>query len=256
MWSAWLALACAAVGCGRVRFDARQDAGAACAPVGHDEDGDGIDDACDVCPHLANPDQADRDGDGVGDLCDPHPDDAIDHIALFDPFTAAQPEWTFQGTFTFSGDAIAIQAVGSAWDAALPQATTSDAYTIGGHVTSVGTDTQQVSLQIAPSSATPTSYYCELYEDSSGDALQLTYTYDGASFTHEGSVPVPMLAGSEFAMTYSQEQGVLACDAGVAGSPGTTAGTIPTGITANLVFIQAIDVDLDLDYFIQIHSDL
>ena len=109
-----------------------------------------------------------------------------------------------------------------------------------------GTDTQQVSLQIAPSSATPTSYYCELYEDSSGDALQLTYTYDGASFTHEGSVPVPMLAGSEFAMTYSQEQGVLACDAGVAGSPGDHRRHHPhRDHLANLVFIQAIDVDLE-----------
>lgn len=29
----------------------------------HDEDGDAIDDACDVCPQLADPAQADSDGD-------------------------------------------------------------------------------------------------------------------------------------------------------------------------------------------------
>ena len=47
-------------GCGRVAFgDLPEDAGGdgapdalPCVPVGHDEDRDLIDDACDVCPHL------------------------------------------------------------------------------------------------------------------------------------------------------------------------------------------------------------
>jgi Thrombospondin type 3 repeat len=40
------------------------------APVVVDSDGDGVSDAADNCPAVANPDQADRDGDGVGDACD------------------------------------------------------------------------------------------------------------------------------------------------------------------------------------------
>lgn len=41
-----------------------------CAPEVVDGDGDGVADAADNCPTVANPDQADADGDGTGDACD------------------------------------------------------------------------------------------------------------------------------------------------------------------------------------------
>jgi hypothetical protein len=40
-------------------------------PLTPDTDGDGIPDASDNCPTVANPTQADKDGDGIGDACDP-----------------------------------------------------------------------------------------------------------------------------------------------------------------------------------------
>ncbi len=43
--------------------------GDACETTG-DRDGDGVPDATDDCPGVADPAQADRDGDGVGDACD------------------------------------------------------------------------------------------------------------------------------------------------------------------------------------------
>ncbi len=55
----------------------------------HDEDGDGVPDACDVCPGIVNRDQDDNgDGDGVGDACDPDTT-RPDRIALFASFADA-----------------------------------------------------------------------------------------------------------------------------------------------------------------------
>jgi hypothetical protein len=58
----WRFMLVTAAGCGRLAFDApasapdavAADARVCVTPVGHDEDLDGVDDACDVCPHLVD----------------------------------------------------------------------------------------------------------------------------------------------------------------------------------------------------------
>jgi len=72
----------------------------------HDEDMDGVTDACDDCPGIVDADQTDSDGDGVGDACDPSP--ATEHLAFFESFAEAMPSsnWTVvKGLWAFPADA-------------------------------------------------------------------------------------------------------------------------------------------------------
>jgi len=84
-------------------------------PGQHDEDADGAGDVCDSCPQLAAA-QADTDGDGIGNNCDPHPDTGGDVLVRFEGFGAGgefPAGWTAvpagsEGQWTIGGDALAV----------------------------------------------------------------------------------------------------------------------------------------------------
>ncbi len=85
-----------------------------CTPVGHDEDGDGVDDACDNCPTWQNTGQADGDGDGLGDACEwPGEPSRLSQITAWESWASGPPApagWTLPGDFTVQTDYVEAQA--------------------------------------------------------------------------------------------------------------------------------------------------
>src|SRR5262245_57145240 len=176
-------------GCGRIHF------GASCGDS-HDEDGDGIPDCDDGCPHIPDPAQPDRDGDGVGDVCDPNPDQPRERIALFDPFTSQRPEWNrFAGNLPiYEADDIGVEALSQAFKMSIvPFTAGEDSFAIGGHVSTIGGNSREITIQL---DAVPAGYYCGLYEP--GTFFQFTYTYDGMSFSNPFQLDVPLLVNNDY----------------------------------------------------------
>jgi Thrombospondin type 3 repeat len=237
-------------GCGRVGFDAVE-----CAAVGHDEDGDGIDDACDNCPHIPNVDQADSDGDGVGDVCDPQPFVAAERIALFDPFIRLRPEWRMQGTAipTFANDQIHVDTRMAEFSMDLADAPANDHFALAGTL-GEATDGQQVTLYVHADSIA--HYYCELYQGSPDNVVfDLAYTVDGVQYgtgpQHQMQTP---LANGAFSLALDNRIPHVTCQTAWPPS-GSSVNPIPEGVAPVAVGIQLTHLDVGLDYFIWIHTE-
>jgi hypothetical protein len=203
----------ALVGCGRFGFDlaggsadgdARSDGLSSsdvsfdAVAIGHDEDGDGIRDVDDTCPHLVGA-QVDTDGDKVGDLCDPFPLVAGDSIAAFytmgpgdQPFTLGNVNddgvWTqladavrFEGTLGGDNNLYGHAEFDGTW-ASVRVAMGIDLQTI---VPGSVSNQNQIALSVH---AGPPNYYIELNQQpGSFDVASITY-YDGTNYSQAQSV--------------------------------------------------------------------
>lgn len=201
----------ALAGCGRFGFDdgsdlPRDDAARGdvatdvptdVVPLGHDEDGDGVRDVDDTCPHLAVA-QSDGDGDGVGDACDPNPALGGDAIALFATMSPGDQPFTIRpftdGTFTqlpdalrFDGDVGGDNNLYGGLDLAMPLGSVRIA--LGVDILQVIENTAFMQKQFAMGVVTaPPLYFTELNEiDGQFDSVLITY-FDGTSYSQASVV--------------------------------------------------------------------
>jgi len=232
--------------CGRVDFEAR-------SCLGHDEDGDGVADACDVCPHLAD-DQADRDGDGVGDACDPHPDDAIDHLAYFDPFTAPDDIWLFrESTPTYLGDDLDLDATpeGTYFAARFQMPPGTGTFVYGAEIVAVDPGKAQLSLSAYQG---PGYYYCELdAEAGQGTQLAQTYTRDNASYDRLAMADAADLAPGELTMALTTSPATFTCATSWVAAGLTS--DVPAGIVPNVVEMGTNHAHMRWHWFVAITSE-
>jgi hypothetical protein len=242
------------VACGRVGFD--PNAPAACSPVGHDEDGDGIDDACDGCPHIADPDQIDSDGDGVDDACDPNPAVPRDSIAIFDPFTSLRPEWIANGAaVSFSNDQLNVDTRSTGLELRIDQAPANDLYAIAGHIGAGSNSQRQIALHVGGPS--PEVYYCALNGDQTATAyFGESYTYDAVVYMTQVSVFAQgPIENRDFTLVNLHTPPTMSCETNWPAGMQAITGAIPPGITPTDFILSIQGVVVDLDYFVQIHSD-
>jgi hypothetical protein len=251
------ALVCVVLAGCRLHFDERvSDAFAPppCTPAGHDEDGDGIDDACDVCPHVPDPAQLDGDGDGVGDACDPEPAVPRQRIVMFEPFTSTAA-WSAVGSVTTLGDAIVVGGIASSSYVARPLAIAHDRFEIGGSTGTSSGAQRLFGIFVGPA-ATVGTYYCELYDNGS-TTLQLTWTFDNQTYMHgPGVAATNRLTSGSGRFAFDTSSADSACSTTWHGEQlQTPPVATPTGISVDSLQLYAENVDLTIDYFIQIRTE-
>jgi hypothetical protein len=162
--------------------DAGADGSVDVAAVSHDEDGDGLPDSADPCPHVAG-DATDTDGDGVGDACDVHPSTPTERWRLFSPLTP--------GTNPFdqplSQNADSLQVSGDSAFFSLAETLQTVRIDLGFQINALfGTGQHQIAFGL-DTGATP-YYFIELNENTSVKDFNLA-KLDMSMYTSVGEAP-------------------------------------------------------------------
>jgi hypothetical protein len=216
---------CIASGCGRLDFAVLGDGAltpdamiqfCSTALTPHDEDGDAIDDACDLCPQLADPVQADTDGDKIGDGCDPAPAAAKQRVVFFDPFTdSTVARWNLSVPGVWAPDVLAFV---ETLTIETKQDDVNVDVTLEGVVDSIGLPRRQLFIS-STNSAINTQWYGEVIDDGDNNEAVQVMREIVDSYTQYASTPAPaVFAVAPFRLTFAiREQGRIAVQGTFAG---------------------------------------
>ncbi len=240
-----------AVGCGRIGFGAAGDGGAGI--TGHDEDGDGVPDIIDVCPHIPGP-QVDSDGDGVGDACDPEPANPRQHRLLFAAMTPDDQPFDIQtgAMATQLADAVHIDGMSGTelQDAVLSYGNVQ--ITVGANIQQLlGADLQhQITISPTANTAGPAPYkFIELNEQQPTYSVASIASFDGTTFADVTDAPLSMgmHAGSvQLELTGTTADGVIQLDGGWPGEPYHLSSAVGwAGSTGCAIDLNNMTIDID-----------
>ena len=256
---------CIASGCGRREFALLSDSAmssdalitfcrAAVAP--HDEDGDGIDDACDLCPQLADPAQADSDGDKIGDGCDPAPAAAKQRFVFFDPFTdPTVANWDKTTDSMWAPDVLELSGFPTLVTA---QRDSNVDITVEGEIKFVGLPRRQFYIGSADV-VSKILWYGEVIDFGDNNELMQVMRGNGQTFTQFASTPAPaVFSVAPFRMTFSiRERGRIAVAGRFAGQTFAAEGVADDySNTEKQIFIYSGNLNLRLRSVFIVATDL
>lgn len=249
------------------------DAAPCASAVGHDEDLDGVDDACDVCPHVYDPDQADTtevglgglSPDGVGDACDPHPA-GPDHLLVFDGFADGDTaDWFAIGNISpvIDTDAVTFSPtiegdqVYFAWSfppGADEEVTVAAAIDVKGWVAPASNGYRAIQL-LSRWDAGSSAYACDL-EDDVADVnpaqLVMARDFQGAETVLDATILTNQLAAQANVLTLSEHGATFGCARVADDGNASTSGGDPMPLPLGYVGVRIVGVRAGLRWFVAI----